>query len=98
MTTLRADPDWLDHLLSPYDEPAVVAVGGAPLPDFEDVRPPWFPFEFDWVFGCAYVGLPVAQEQVLRLIGANMSVRRLSLGEIGGFIPTTTTTWTCVTA
>jgi glycosyltransferase involved in cell wall biosynthesis len=80
-----ADPDWLDRLLSPYGNESVVAVGGAPVPEFEGSRPGWFPFEFDWVFGCAYSGLPERQAPVARLIGANMSVRRLALAEIGGF-------------
>ena len=80
-----ADPDWLDRLLSPYDKQSVVAVGGAPVPEFERARPGWFPFEFDWVFGCAYAGLPEKRAPVARLIGANMSVRRLALAEIGGF-------------
>ena len=80
-----ADPDWLDRLLSPYASESVMAVGGAPLPEFEAARPGWFPLEFDWVFGCAYSGLPESQAPVARLIGANMSVRRLALAEIGGF-------------
>jgi GT2 family glycosyltransferase len=80
-----ADPTWLQRLIVPYDDPSVVAVGGAPLPEFEGSRPPWFPFEFDWVFGCAYAGLPEKQAPVLRLIGANMSVRRGALTDIGGF-------------
>ena len=64
---------------------SVVAVGGAPVPEFEAARPSWFPPEFDWVFGCAYSGLPEEQAPVPRLIGANMSVRRSALAEIGGF-------------
>ncbi len=80
-----ADPDWLDRLLLPYRNESVAAVGGAPVPEFESARPGWFPFEFDWVFGCAYSGLPETQAPVARLIGANMSVRRLALAEIGGF-------------
>ena len=80
-----ADPDWLDRLLAPYQDELVVAAGGAPIPEFEGARPGWFPFEFDWVFGCAYSGLPEKMAPVARLIGANMSVRRLALAEIGGF-------------
>ena len=80
-----ADPDWLERLLVPYGNDLVVAVGGAPMPEFEGPRPRWFPFEFDWVFGCAYSGLPESQAPLARLIGANMSVRRLALADIGGF-------------
>ncbi len=80
-----ADPDWLERLLVPYGNDLVVAVGGAPMPEFEGTRPRWFPFEFDWVFGCAYSGLPESQAPLARLIGANMSVRRPALADIGGF-------------
>jgi cellulose synthase/poly-beta-1,6-N-acetylglucosamine synthase-like glycosyltransferase len=80
-----ADPDWLEELLLVYRDPAVVAVGGAPLPDYETERPEWFPDNFDWVFGCAYAGLPQQTAPLRHLIGANMSVRREALMEIGGF-------------
>jgi GT2 family glycosyltransferase len=80
-----AEPDWLERLLEPYADPSVVAVGGAPLPVYAKPRPRWFPSEFDWVFGCAYTGLPTHTAPALRLIGANMSARRKSLLAIGGF-------------
>jgi glucosyl-dolichyl phosphate glucuronosyltransferase len=80
-----AAADWLEQLIAPYNNPRVAAVGGAPLPAFEQQRPRWFPCEFDWVFGCAYVGLPLARAQLAHLIGANMSVRRPALQEINGF-------------
>jgi glycosyltransferase involved in cell wall biosynthesis len=80
-----ADPDWLEHLIPPYASDRTVAVGGAPIPYFESVRPAWFPLEFDWVFGCAYAGLPQRRERCARLIGANMSVRAGALKAIGGF-------------
>ena len=48
-------------------------------------RPRWWPLEFDWVVGCSYIGLPVRQADVRNVIGANMSVRRTAMTELGGF-------------
>ncbi|MGC1238357.1 MAG: glycosyltransferase [Acidimicrobiales bacterium] len=80
-----ADPDWLEHLLKPYESPRTVAVGGAPLPTYETGRPTWFPVNFDWVFGCAYKGMPTRLAPLGHLIGTNMSVRRDVFEKIGGF-------------
>jgi glucosyl-dolichyl phosphate glucuronosyltransferase len=80
-----AEPDWVARLLLVYRDPSVVAVGGAPLPEFETRRPAWFPVNFDWVFGCAYVGLPTTTAPLRHLIGSNMSVRREALTAVGGF-------------
>ena len=80
-----AAADWLERLIAPYDDERVGAVGGAPLPVFEATRPRWFPHEFDWVFGCAYRGLPLTRAPLAHLIGANMSVRTSALREVGGF-------------
>jgi glucosyl-dolichyl phosphate glucuronosyltransferase len=80
-----ATVDWLEQLIAPFSDLRVAAVGGAPLPRFEKQRPRWFPREFDWVFGCAYNGLPSTRAKLAHLIGANMSVRRCALQEVGGF-------------
>jgi glucosyl-dolichyl phosphate glucuronosyltransferase len=80
-----AEEDWLQRLLAPFADPSVVAVGGAPVPVYAKPRPRWFPFEFDWVLGCAYRGLPTEAAPVLRLIGANLAVRRESVLAVGGF-------------
>jgi len=80
-----AEEDWLQRLLPPFADPSVVAVGGAPLPVYAKPRPRWFPFEFDWVLGCAYRGLPTKTAPVLRLIGATLAVRRESVLAVGGF-------------
>jgi GT2 family glycosyltransferase len=80
-----ADPNWLEHLLAPYEDPGTVAVGGAPLPNYETGRPAWFPANFDWVFGCAYEGMPKNLAPLAHLIGANMSVRRSVFEKVGGF-------------
>jgi glycosyltransferase involved in cell wall biosynthesis len=80
-----ADPEWLAFLLAPYESATTVAVGGAPLPAYETSRPAWFPANFDWVFGCAYAGMPEKLGPLAHLIGANMSVRRDVFEAIGGF-------------
>jgi GT2 family glycosyltransferase len=81
----EAEPKWLENLIAPYVDPTVVAVGGAPLPRYETARPRWFPPEFDWVFGCAYIGMPTECAPIRHLIGANMSARRTALLRVGGF-------------
>lgn len=81
----EAAPDWLEHLVAPYRNPTVLAVGGPPLPRYETARPPWFPGGFDWVFGCAYAGLPADPAPLRHLIGANMSVRHSAFKQLGGF-------------
>jgi glycosyltransferase involved in cell wall biosynthesis len=80
-----AEPDWLEHLLEPYFDSRTIAVGGAPLPVYQTGRPAWFPANFDWVFGCAYEGLPQTLGPAGHLIGANLSVRRDIFERIGGF-------------
>ncbi|MDA8297727.1 MAG: glycosyltransferase family 2 protein [Actinomycetota bacterium] len=81
----RAAPDWLARLAEAYERPEVVAAGGLVIPDWVDSRPGWFPPEFDWVVGCSHSGMPRAPEAVRNLIGANMSLRRDVLVEVGGF-------------
>jgi len=80
-----AETTWIEELLKPYSDPSVLAVGGAPHPNYETERPLWFPRQFDWVFGCAYEGLPTITGPFPRLIGANMSVCADALKQIGGF-------------
>jgi glycosyltransferase involved in cell wall biosynthesis len=80
-----AAPDWLERLAECYADPEVVGVGGTVRPRFEEGRPPWFPEEFDWVVGCTHSGMPVRRSAVRNLVGANMSLRREALEEVGGF-------------
>ncbi len=81
----EADPSWMGQLLAPYQEPGVVACGGAAIPALAGPRPGWWPIEFDWVVGCSYLGLPTGQAVVRNLIGANMSARREAVVGVGGF-------------
>jgi glucosyl-dolichyl phosphate glucuronosyltransferase len=80
-----AETTWIEELLKPYTDPSVLAVGGAPHPNYETERPLWFPRQFDWVFGCTYEGLPTTTGPFPRLIGANMSARADALKQVGGF-------------
>ncbi len=80
-----AEPDWLERLLAAYDDPRVLAAGGAVRPRWDGGRPRAFPPEFDWVVGCTYRGMPEAAGPVRNVIGANMSFRRDVLAAVGGF-------------
>ncbi|MET7998058.1 glycosyltransferase [Amycolatopsis sp. NPDC005232] len=82
-------PGWLAHLLAPYADPDVVAVGGAARPHWPSGsgRPGWLPSGgvLDWVVGCTYAGLPTALAEVRNVMGCNMSFRRTVFDEVGGF-------------
>lgn len=80
-----ADPEWIDHLLGWYDDPAVVGVGGTAHPDWVGQGPAWFPAAFNWVVGCSHSGISQEPAPVRNFIGCNMSIRRTAWEQIGGF-------------
>jgi GT2 family glycosyltransferase len=80
-----AAPDWLEHLVAPYEDRRVIGVGGTVEPLWPGARPAFMPPEFDWVVGCTYRGMPETTEPVRNLIGANMSLRRDVFQAVGGF-------------
>lgn len=79
------EPDWLQQLVSAYDDPAVQAAGGVASPVWPERRPDHMAPELDWIVGCTYLGQPVTRADVRNLWGCNMSVRRAVFDEIGGF-------------
>lgn len=81
----QADADWFETMLTWYDDPSVIGVGGTSEPVWRSGRPGWFPVEFDWVVGCSYRGLPTRPAEVRNLIGSNMSFRRNVFERVGGF-------------
>jgi GT2 family glycosyltransferase len=81
----RPEPDWVERLLSAYDDPSVMAVGGVARPVWPDVRPAHLPPELDWLVGCTYRGQPTVRTDVRNLWGCNMSVRTEAFDRIGGF-------------
>ncbi|MBA3865304.1 MAG: glycosyltransferase [Solirubrobacterales bacterium] len=80
-----AAPDWIEVLARAYADPRVLAAGGTVRPRWLAGRPSWFPPEFDWVVGCTHSGMPAERSAVRNLVGANMSLRRDALEEVGGF-------------
>lgn len=79
------EPGWLERILAPLGRHDVVAVGGRPVPVYAAPRPAWFPFEFDWVFGCHYLGMPEKLARIEHVIGTNMAMNRSDLLSVGGF-------------
>jgi GT2 family glycosyltransferase len=80
-----ADSDWLRHFVDSYTDSSVIGIGGLTLPAWDTQRPAWLAEEFDWVVGCAYVGMPRSRGQVRNLHGGNASFRREVFSAVGGF-------------
>src|SRR5262249_21384986 len=68
-----------------YQDETVLGAGGYIEPLWAAPPPSWFPVEFNWVVGCTYRGMPVRNNRVRNVIGANMSVRTDVLRRSGGF-------------
>lgn len=74
-------PGWLDGLLDPFDDAAVIITGGAATPRWPDTgRPVTLPAgddrgEFDWVVGCTYAGQPRTLSEVRNVMGCSMAMR-----------------------
>lgn len=79
-------PGALDGARQAFDDPSIVAIGGAVDAEWQTgAAPDWFPEEFGWVVGCDYRGLPACGDQIRNPIGAAMAVRRTALNDINGF-------------
>lgn len=83
-----ADPDWLEHLLQPYADPAVGAVGGRANNDIEGEEYEGLDqvglVRGDGTLTGFFAALTPTDVEVDHLIGANMSYRRSALEAIGG--------------
>jgi len=79
-----AEPDWLDELEKPFDDPQVAAAGGRILPRWEGTTPV-LPPELFWVVGCTYNDHPTGAQPITRPIACNMAARRGALLDVGGF-------------
>jgi len=80
-----ADDQWLEELIACYENPRVIACGGAILPVWDGGdRPNWLPEEFLWIVGCTYRGMQT-KGAIRNTIGCNMSFRSEVFREVGGF-------------
>ena len=79
------EADWVEQLLTAYDDPSVMAVGGFTAPVWPERRPDHLPPELDWIVGCTYRGHPTERTDVRNLWGCNMSVRREAFDRVGTF-------------
>jgi len=83
----NAEPDWLEWILEPFNQPEVIGVGGKAIPEWlgSGKRPSWFPEEIDWTIGCMHTGFQDNARIVRNVFGSNMAFRRFRLQEIDGF-------------
>ncbi len=79
-----AAPDWLECLNENCGD-KILGVGANVLPAWEYKKPAWFPDEFYWTVGCAYLGLPKKAKAVRNLLGGAMCVRKEVFTTVGNF-------------
>jgi hypothetical protein len=80
-----ADPDWLLELAQPFRDTDVVGTGGRYDAVWSSGKPFWFPDEFAWAVGGAYLGMPSEMTEVRNVWSGNMAVRTTVFREVGGF-------------
>ena len=81
-----ANADWLRHLISAFQDSAVVASGGKALPRWPTgCASVTLPPELLWVVGCSYIGQPTETAEVRNVVGCSMAFRLAPLLAIGGF-------------
>jgi GT2 family glycosyltransferase len=80
-----ASPAWLEGLIAPFTDPAVIGAGGGILPAWERTRPRWMPDELLWTVGVSYTGMPTSVAEIRNVWSASMMVRRDAFVKVGGF-------------
>ncbi len=79
-----AEPDWIDELMTVYEESEVEAVGGKMTPLWITGKPAFLPEEFYWLVGVTHRGFS-DEGPVRNTFGSNISFRADVLDELDGF-------------
>jgi glucosyl-dolichyl phosphate glucuronosyltransferase len=80
-----AKEDWLERLVSGYQDERVWGIGGRLVPWWLAPRPRWLVDEFYWVIGCSYRGMPNKTAVVRNFHGCNASFRMDLFDQVGKF-------------
>lgn len=82
-----ADESWLRELVRCYTDHDAVAAGGKMEPIWIVGKPQFLPAEFYWLIGVTYTGFPEKMTEVRNTFASNLSVRKSTFEDIGGFNP-----------
>ena len=80
-----ADEDWVDELVSAYQEKDALAVGGRIKPDWVAGEAKYIPEEFYWLIGATHRGFREDAGEVRNTFGSNLSFKRDVFENLGGF-------------
>jgi cellulose synthase/poly-beta-1,6-N-acetylglucosamine synthase-like glycosyltransferase len=81
-----AHPDWLERLISAFQNPRVMGASGRVVPIWpSDKRPAWFPEEFEFMIGCTghYTLIKQTNGEVRNVTGTNMAFRSEAFARAG---------------
>lgn len=82
-----ADEQWIETLVTVYEEHDAIAAGGKMVPDWVAEKPSFLPQEFYWLIGVTHRGFADPGDEVRNTFGSNISFRREVFDKIGGFDP-----------
>lgn len=80
-----ADERWIAELVSSYEEQDALAVGGKMVGEWIAGKPSYLPAEFYWLVGVTHRGFADGPGYVRNTFGSNLSFRRDTFHELGGF-------------
>jgi len=85
-----ADPEWVERLVTAYDDHDAIAAGGKMTPMWVAGKPDFLPEEFYYLIGVTHRGFEGGADEpgeVRNTNGSNISFRREVFLDLGGFEP-----------